>query len=155
MKSKILDRKKIDSDLSKLRKKKLVFTNGCFDLLHIGHIRYLQEARLLGDALIIGVNSDSSVRKLKGENRPLQNENDRAEILAALECVDFVFIFSEDTPKNWIEKIRPEILVKGGDWAVKDIVGGTFVESYGGQVKSLPFIPGRSTSKIVERILNS
>lgn len=133
--------------------KKVVFTNGCFDLLHIGHVRYLQEAKSLGDFLVVGVNADASVRKLKGPQRPVQNETDRAEILASLECVSFTALFTEDTPKKLIEMVRPEVLVKGGDWAVKDIVGGDFVQSYGGVVKSLPFVAGRSTSSIVEKIL--
>ena len=142
------------SRLKNLRQgKKVVFTNGCFDLLHIGHVRYLQEAKSLGDFLVVGVNADSSVRKLKGAERPIQNETDRAEILAALECVSFTALFTEDTPKKLIELVRPDVLVKGGDWAVKDIVGGDFVLSYGGLVKSLPFIAGRSTSSIVEKIL--
>lgn len=131
--------------------RKVVFTNGCFDLLHVGHIRYLQEARRLGDFLVVGVNSDASVKRLKGASRPLQNENDRAEILAALGCVDFTVLFTEDTPARLIEKVRPDILVKGGDWKIEDIVGGEFVQSYGGQVMSLQFTEGRSTTKIIEK----
>jgi rfaE bifunctional protein nucleotidyltransferase chain/domain len=132
--------------------KKVVFTNGCFDLLHIGHVRYLQEARALGDLLVVGINTDNSVKKLKGPDRPVQNESDRAEILAALDCVSFTTLFGEDTPEKLIHSIRPDILVKGGDWAVKDIVGGDFVLSYGGSVKSLPFVAGRSTTSIVEKM---
>lgn len=144
----------LEKKLKTLRQgKKVVFTNGCFDLLHIGHVRYLQEAKSLGDFLVIGVNADASVRKLKGPERPVQNETDRAEILAALECVSFTTLFTEDTPANLIQLLRPDVLVKGGDWAVKDIVGGDFVQSYGGLVKSLPFVAGRSTSTIVEKIL--
>jgi D-beta-D-heptose 7-phosphate kinase/D-beta-D-heptose 1-phosphate adenosyltransferase len=131
--------------------KKIVFTNGCFDLLHVGHVRYLQEARKLGDYLIVGVNSDASTRILKGPTRPIQNENDRAEILAALACVDFTVIFNEETPAKLIEQVRPEILVKGGDWKIDQIVGGDFVQSYGGKVLSLQFIEGRSTTKIIEK----
>jgi D-beta-D-heptose 7-phosphate kinase/D-beta-D-heptose 1-phosphate adenosyltransferase len=131
--------------------KKIVFTNGCFDLLHVGHIRYLQEARRLGDLLIVGVNSDASVKRLKGPTRPVQNENDRAEILAALGCVDFTVIFAEDTPENLIHQVRPDILVKGGDWKIDQIVGSTYVMSYGGQVMSLQFVDGKSTTKIIEK----
>ncbi|UYL10015.1 D-glycero-beta-D-manno-heptose 1-phosphate adenylyltransferase [Bdellovibrio sp. SKB1291214] len=131
--------------------KKIVFTNGCFDLLHVGHVRYLQEARSLGDVLVVGVNSDASVKRLKGPTRPVQVENDRAEILAALGCVDFSVIFTEDTPENLIKKVKPDILVKGGDWKIEQIVGGTFVTSYGGQVMSLQFIDGKSTTKLIEK----
>lgn len=129
----------------------LVFTNGCFDLLHVGHIRYLQEARKLGKNLIVGINSDASVKILKGPSRPIQNENDRAEILAALECVSATIIFNEETPALLIEKIRPDILVKGGDWSIDQIVGGKFVQSYGGQVLSLQFVEGKSTTKIIQK----
>lgn len=130
---------------------KLVFTNGCFDLLHVGHIRYLQEARKLGDALFVGVNSDASVKRLKGPERPLQNENDRAEILAALGCVDFVCLFEEDTPENLIRTVKPRVLVKGGDWRIDQIVGADFVQSTGGQVYSLNFIEGRSTTRLIDK----
>ena len=131
--------------------KKIVFTNGVFDLLHIGHVRYLQEARAQGDALVIGVNSDASVKRLKGPNRPIQNENDRAEILAALGCTDFTVIFTEDTPIKLIELVKPDVLVKCGDWKIDQIVGAPFVMSYGGQVRSLNFVDGRSTTKIIEK----
>jgi rfaE bifunctional protein nucleotidyltransferase chain/domain len=143
----------IEKSLAALRSqnKKIVFTNGCFDLLHVGHVRYLQEARSLGDALVVGINSDASVKRLKGPTRPIQIENDRAEILAALGCVDFTVIFTEDTPENLIQKVRPDILVKGGDWKISDIVGAPFVQSYGGQVMSLQFINGKSTTKLIEK----
>lgn len=131
---------------------KIIFTNGCFDLLHIGHVRYLQAAKRLGDVLVVGVNSDESVKRLKGSTRPIQNESDRMEILAALSCIDLVCGFEEDTPKKLIELVRPNVLVKGGDWAADQIVGSDFVVSYGGEVLSLPFIPGRSTTKIIEKI---
>lgn len=137
--------------LSARKDKKVVFTNGCFDLLHIGHVRYLQEAKNLGDILVVALNTDDSVRKLKGPTRPIQSESDRAEILAALGCVDFTVLFSEETPEKLIQTLRPDILVKGGDWTVDQIVGGRFVQSYGGQVKSLQFIADRSTTKIVEK----
>lgn len=131
--------------------KKIVFTNGCFDLLHVGHVRYLQEARSLGDVLVVGVNSDASVKRLKGPTRPVQIEADRAEILAALGCVNFTVIFTDDTPETLIHKVKPDILVKGGDWKIEQIVGGTFVASYGGQVMSLQFIDGKSTTKLIEK----
>jgi D-glycero-beta-D-manno-heptose 1-phosphate adenylyltransferase len=140
-------------DLSSHRKnKKVVFTNGCFDLLHVGHVRYLKEARAQGDILVVGINTDSSVKRLKGENRPLQNEADRAEILSSLESVDYVTLFDEDTPEKLIQQVRPDVLVKGGDWAVDKIVGSSFVLSYGGQVRSLQFVHGRSTTLLVEKM---
>lgn len=140
---------------TKRKGKKVVFTNGCFDLLHVGHIRYLQEARALGDYLILGLNSDNSVKKLKGPERPVQVQDDRAEILAALECISFVTIFDEPTPLNLIETLRPDILVKGGDWPVEKIVGSDFVLKNGGDVKSLPFHKGRSTTGIIDKILKT
>ncbi len=131
--------------------KKVVFTNGCFDLLHIGHIRYLQAAKALGDILIVALNTDTSVKKLKGSTRPIQTENDRAEILAALECVDYTFLFNEETPERVIHLIKPDILAKGGDWKIEQIVGAPFVQSYGGQVYSLPFVDGKSTTRLIEK----
>lgn len=134
-------------------KHKLVFTNGCFDLLHVGHIRYLQEAKQQGDFLLVALNTDKSVQKLKGPERPVQNEFDRAEIMAALECVQFVCLFDQETPIDIIQKVKPDVLVKGGDWPVEKIVGYEFVKSYGGTTKSLQFVPGRSTSQIIQKIL--
>lgn len=138
--------------LSLDRKVKTVFTNGCFDLLHVGHVRYLQQARALGDRLVVGLNSDASVRRLKGPDRPLQSEGDRAEILAALAAVDFTVIFEQDTPMDLIRAVRPAVLAKGGDWKPEDIVGGPFVLSYGGAVRSLQFVDGRSTTAIVNKM---
>jgi D-beta-D-heptose 7-phosphate kinase/D-beta-D-heptose 1-phosphate adenosyltransferase len=132
--------------------KKVVFTNGCFDLLHVGHVRYLQQARELGDALVVGVNSDASVRRLKGPGRPLTPARERAEILAALACVDFVTIFSGSTPLALIRALGPDVLVKGGDWAVDAIVGREVVEGRGGKVVSIPFVKGRSTTAVIGRI---
>ncbi|MEK6773756.1 MAG: D-glycero-beta-D-manno-heptose 1-phosphate adenylyltransferase [Bdellovibrionota bacterium] len=132
-------------------KNKIVFTNGCFDLLHVGHIRYLQEAKSLGDFLVVAINTDASVRKLKGPERPIQNENDRAEILAALACVNTTVLFDEDTPEKIIQQIRPDVLVKGGDWKPDQIVGSSFVQSYGGTVKSLKFITGKSTTELIKK----
>ncbi|MCB0361861.1 MAG: D-glycero-beta-D-manno-heptose 1-phosphate adenylyltransferase [Bdellovibrionales bacterium] len=132
---------------------KLVFTNGCFDLLHVGHIRYLKEAKSLGDILVVGLNSDSSVKGLKGELRPVQNEQDRGEILAAIECVDFVCLFDEATPLRLIQNINPDVLVKGGDWPIDKIVGADHVQKQGGLVKTLQFVSGRSTSLIMQKIV--
>lgn len=131
---------------------KVVFTNGCFDIIHVGHVRYLQEAKSLGDLLVVGLNTDRSVQKLKGPSRPLQNERARAEIMAALGCVDAVTLFSEDTPEELITAVRPDVLVKGGDYKIEDIVGGKFVQGYGGSVKSLQFVPGFSTTSILKKV---
>lgn len=130
----------------------IVFTNGCFDLLHVGHIRYLQQAKNHGHVLWVGLNSDDSVKRLKGPTRPIQTEQDRAEILLALKSVDYVTIFHTDTPYELIALIRPNVLVKGGDWPVEKIVGHDLVQSWGGQVLSLQFVPGRSSSLIIEKI---
>lgn len=132
--------------------KKLVFTNGCFDILHVGHVRYLQEAKACGDLLVVALNTDRSVRQLKGPERPLQKQEDRAEILAALACVDYTFLFDEETPLKVIEALKPDVLVKGGDWEIASIVGSDFVLKSGGEVKSLQFIPDRSTTRVVEKI---
>ena len=132
--------------------RRVVFTNGCFDLLHPGHIQSLQLARGLGDALIVGINSDASVRQLKGQGRPLLPERERAEILAALESVDAVVIFDELTPREVIAQLLPDVLVKGGDWAGDQIVGREEVEAAGGRVVSAPVVPGYSTTEIVRKI---
>jgi D-glycero-beta-D-manno-heptose 1-phosphate adenylyltransferase len=136
--------------------RKVVFTNGCFDLLHLGHVRYLEEARSLGDALIVGVNTDASVTRLnKGPGRPLNPEADRARVLAALACVDRVVLFAEDTPLNLITRLAPDILVKGGDYRLHEIVGREVVLARGGRVVALPFVPGYSTSLLIDRIRSS
>lgn len=142
------------AQLQTLRKgRKVVFTNGVFDLLHVGHVRYLKQARALGDILVVGVNTDASVRTLgKGPERPIQNENDRAEILASLEAVSFTVLFGEDTPAKLIEAVRPDVLVKGGDYKIETIVGAPFVMSYGGEVKVLQFVDGRSTTGLVKKM---
>ena len=132
--------------------KTIVFTNGVFDLLHIGHLRYLEEARRLGDALLVGVNSDRSVRLLKGSGRPITAEGERAEVLAALTCVDGVVIFDEETPRDLIQAIQPDVLVKGSDWAEDAIVGRDIVEARGGRVVRVAIQPGHSTTRIVEKI---
>lgn len=135
--------------------KKVVFTNGCFDLIHVGHVRILQEAKRSGDILIVGLNSDSSVRALKGALRPFVPEEERAEVVAALESVDFVVIFNELDPLHVITELQPDVLVKGGDWSVDTIVGKDVVERGGGKVISLPFVEGVSTTTIINRILTS
>ncbi len=139
--------------LERAKGRKVVFTNGCFDLLHVGHIQYLQHAKRLGDLLVIGLNDDASVRRVKEEGRPLIAERQRALLLSALECVDYVVFFSEDTPENLIREIRPDILVKGGDYAPDEVLGRDIVESYGGRVVLLPFVDGVSTTNIVNTIL--
>ncbi len=132
----------------------IVFTNGCFDLLHVGHTRYLTEARGLGNRLVVGINSDDSVRQLdKGNDRPIVAADQRAEVLATLACVDYVTIFDEPDPLALIQALRPNILVKGGDWSPERIVGKEFVETYGGSVTSIPLVPNISTTKIVQKIL--
>ena len=143
---------KISADL-KAQGKKMVFTNGVFDLMHVGHLRYLQQARDLGDALCVAINSDSSVRTLeKGGDRPILPQDERAELLAGLACVDYVLVFEEADPRNLIKTVVPQILVKGGDWAVDQILGADTVQAAGGEVKSLPFVEGRSTTSILEKI---
>jgi D-beta-D-heptose 7-phosphate kinase/D-beta-D-heptose 1-phosphate adenosyltransferase len=135
------------------RGERLVFTNGCFDLLHVGHIHYLQHARTLGERLIVGLNDDVSVRQLKGAGRPVLPQDERARILAALTCVDYVTIFSESTPLALIKTIRPDILVKGGDYTPETVVGREEVEAYGGRVYIAPYVPGVSTTALVETIV--
>ncbi len=131
---------------------RIVFTNGCFDLLHVGHVRYLREAKRMGGLLVVGINSDESIRRLKGPSRPVQPERDRAEILAALECVDYVVSFDQDTPLALIERLRPDVLVKGADWPVARIVGREVVEGSGGRVATISYVEGVSTSALIERI---
>ena len=153
----ILDKIRPASELEKQfglgssRSVQVVFTNGCFDILHKGHVTYLEEARNLGDLLIVGVNSDDSVRRLKGPERPLNSTQDRLEVLASLESVDYVTWFEEDTPIELIQKIRPDCLAKGGDWKVEQIVGSTEVMGWGGTVRSIPFVEGRSTTRLIEK----
>lgn len=137
------------------RDKTVVFTNGCFDILHRGHVAYLNEARSLGDVLIVGMNSDASVKRLKGESRPINHEADRKFVLENLKAVDFVEIFEEDTPYNLINKVRPNTLVKGGDWSVDQIVGSDIVMKEGGKVLSLNFVDGFSTTNIIEKSSNT
>jgi len=151
---KILKRDQLSVTLSRLRAegKRIVFTNGCFDLFHMGHLQLLREAKKLGDVLVVGINSEDSVKRIKGEGRPFIPENDRANIVSALDCVDYVVLFSEDTPFELIKSLKPDILVKGGDYSPETVVGKEFVEGYGGKVCIIPLVQGISTSLLVDKI---
>jgi rfaE bifunctional protein nucleotidyltransferase chain/domain len=157
MSGKIVSRDELREERKVLRGlgKRLVFTNGCFDILHVGHVRYLQSARALGDALLVAINSDRSVRELKGALRPIMNEQERAEMLAALGAVDYVVVFDDISPRSLIAEVLPDILVKGGDYQLDEIHGREEVEAAGGRVVALPFVEGASTSSIIERIKKS
>src|SRR5689334_3844478 len=154
MKAKILSEKELLGARERLRVegKRLVFTNGVFDLLHVGHVRYLAQARALGDALVVAINSDRSVRELKGPGRPVFDENERAEILAALRDVDYVVVFDDISPRSLIKRLLPDVLVKGGDYQLDEIHGREEVEAAGGKVVSLPFVAGASTTSLLERM---
>jgi D-glycero-beta-D-manno-heptose 1-phosphate adenylyltransferase len=154
MGEKILTRGEAVAGRARLRRegRRLVFTNGVFDLLHVGHVRYLREARALGDALLVAINSDRAVRELKGASRPVMNEAERAEVLAALEAVSFVTVFDELSPRKLIAELLPDVLVKGGDYALDQIHGREEVERAGGRVMALPFVEGASTTDVIERI---
>lgn len=154
MTGKILTHKQLADVRSQLRAtgKRLVMTNGCFDVLHVGHVRYLQAARRLGDALLVAINSDAAVRELKGAHRPIVAEQERAEILAALEAVDYVLIFDELSPRSLIAETLPDVLAKGGDYILDEIHGREETEAAGGRVVALPFIEGKSTTSMIERI---
>jgi D-beta-D-heptose 7-phosphate kinase/D-beta-D-heptose 1-phosphate adenosyltransferase len=151
----VLSRNEIGDACSKLRQsgKRIVFTNGCFDILHAGHLESLRIAGSFGDALVVGLNSDESVTRLKGPGRPLMNEDDRAELLAALECVDIVSIFDEETPLELIKQVRPDVLVKGGDYGEDEVVGRDFVVSTGGRLEIVPLRSGYSTRGLIKRIV--
>jgi len=155
LKEKIKDKESLRAILEglKAKGKRIVFTNGCFDLLHIGHIRYLEEAKSFGDILVVGLNSDRSVQRLKGPDRPILPAGERAEILSGLGCVDYVTVFDEPTPLELISSLQPHILVKGGDWTKETTVGREVVEKLGGEVIILPFVEGSSTSNLIETIL--
>ena len=157
MRSRVISRPALKRAVGALRKsgKRIVFTNGCFDLLHIGHVRYLKRSRALGDVLVVGVNSDRSVRKLKGRGRPLIPEKERAEILKSLSFVDYVTVFDEDTPAELIEEIMPNILVKGSDYGRREIVGADVVKKAGGKVVRIPLVKGRSTKSLIRKIVRS
>lgn len=136
----------------RLHQQKIVFTNGCFDILHRGHVTYLAQARQMGNLLVVGLNSDASVRRLKGPERPVNDEQSRALLLAALEMVDYVVLFEEDTPYNLILKVKPDLLVKGGDYDIDNIVGADFVRQRGGEVRTIPFVQGFSSSSIIDHL---
>ena len=151
----IISRNHLDTFLSSCRNEmnsRIVFTNGCFDILHRGHVDLLEKAKALGTFLILGLNSDESVRRLKGAERPLVHEDDRAYILSRLEAVDAVCIFEEDTPLDLIRQIKPDVLVKGGDYTIDTIIGHEFVQAYGGQVVTVPLVQGRSTTNVLNKI---
>ncbi len=149
-----LDQLKLEREQLRRQNRVVVFTNGCFDLLHPGHVRYLCQARELGDALVVALNSDRAVRELKGPARPILTEQERAEVIAALGCVDYVTIFDDVSPREVIAELLPDVLVKGGDWSLDQIIGREEVEAAGGRVLSLPFLEGCSTSEIIERIVH-
>ncbi|MBW6485918.1 MAG: D-glycero-beta-D-manno-heptose 1-phosphate adenylyltransferase [Syntrophobacterales bacterium] len=150
----ILSREELRETVERLRKKggKIVFTNGCFDILHAGHVRYLKQAKAAGDILVLGLNSDSSVRKIKGEKRPIVPQEERAEVVASLRSVDYVTIFEETTPLKLIELLKPDVLVKGADWSEKDIAGRDSVLSWGGRIELIPVVEGASTTNIIGKI---
>ena len=153
--NKILTAQKLKPKLLALqkKKKKIVFTNGCFDILHAGHVRYLKDAKKWGDILVIALNSDTSVHKIKGPKRPIVPQKERAEVMAALECVDFVTFFNEDNPYKIISYLKPDVLVKGGDWKPHQIIGSDVVLKNGGKVKSICYHTGKSTTHIIQKIL--
>jgi len=153
-KSKIISRKDIKKLCDRLRRqeKRIVFTNGVFDIIHMGHVHYLSKAKAMGDVLIIGLNTDRSVKKFKGRHRPINTQSDRAGVLAALEMVDYVVLFGEATPEKLIRQVRPDILVKGADYKIEEIVGADFVRSYGGEVRCIKLLKGRSTTELLKRI---
>lgn len=152
--SKVMGQSALARKLGALRRsgKRIVFTNGCFDVIHLGHVRYLSKARSLGDLLVVGLNSDASVRSIKGPSRPLNRQLDRALVLASLSFVDYVTVFGEDTPEKLIRRLKPDVLVKGADWKAADIVGADFVLSRGGRVARIPFVKGRSTTGLIRRM---
>ena len=157
MEKKLKSAARLRDRIRKLKKEgcRIVFTNGCFDILHVGHIRYLRQAAALGDVLVVGLNSDRSVRSLKGESRPYVPEAERAEMLAALEMVDLITIFDEDTPRELIAGLEPDVLVKGGDWDLSRIVGSDTVIAAGGEVVAVDEVPGRSTTSLIDEIIAS
>lgn len=155
MRSKILKLSDLVKVVEGLREagKRIVFTNGCFDILHVGHVRYLAAARSKGDALVLGLNSDASVKSIKLDNRPIVSQDQRAEVLAGLACVDYITIFDEPDPLALIQAIKPDVLIKGADWEEAEIIGSDVVKSYGGKVVRIEVVPGISTSRIIQRIL--
>lgn len=151
---KIINPAKLANILRRLKAagKKIVFTNGCFDILHVGHVTYLEKARSLGDVLVVGLNSDCSVKEIKGNDRPINSQKDRAKVLAGLSSVDYITIFDEPTPEELIKELEPGLLVKGGDWGMNDIIGGSFVRSIGGKVVTVPFVNGYSTTSVIKKM---
>lgn len=152
IRAKIVGRDFFTDHASAIHSHKIVFTNGCFDVVHFGHVKYLAKARDLGDLLVIGLNSDLSVKRLKGENRPINSQNERAFLLAAFSFVDYVTIFDEDTPEELIREVRPDVLVKGGDYSLDKIVGADFVLANGGTVTTIPFVDGFSSTSIINEL---
>ena len=154
LEAKIKTPKELKKIISRLKKigKKVVFTNGCFDLLHYGHVKYLQEAKRKGDILVVAINSDASLKRIKGNKRPIVNEKDRLRIVAGLESVDYVVLFKEETPFKTIRLLKPDILVKGADWDRNDIVGSNYVLSYGGRVSTIELVKDRSTTSLIKKI---
>ena len=154
--NKILDRQRLKQVLKELRAqgKRIAFTNGCFDILHVGHVRYLREAKKTADVLVLGLNSDRSVRSIKGERRPIVPEGERADVMAALEMVDYVTLFDEDTPGELIALLEPDVLIKGGDWSAESVVGRGVVERRGGRVVIVPLTEGSSTTNVIGKILD-
>ncbi len=153
--TKIVSLPELKRKINRLKKngKRMVFTNGCFDILHYGHVKYLQDARAKGDFLVVAVNSDSSIKNIKAKNRPVISQGDRLKTLAALSCVDFVILFGQSNPLRLIKALKPDILIKGADWSRKNIIGADFVSSYGGKVLTVDLVKGRSTSLIIEKIV--
>ena len=148
----LIDRKNIPNLRGELSDKKIVFTNGCFDIIHVGHVRYLTKAKSFGDVLIVGLNTDESVKKLKGESRPINNQNDRAEVLLGLKAVDYVILFGERTAENLIAELQPDIYVKGGDYTLETLPEAKIVQSYGGRVEIVNLVQGKSTTNIIKKI---
>ena len=149
----LIDRNSIHNLRDNLKGKKIVFTNGCFDIIHVGHIRYLTAAKSFGDVLIVGLNTDESVRKLKGESRPVNNQDDRAEVLLGLKAVDHVIFFGEQTAENLISELKPDIYVKGGDYTLETLPEAKIVQSYGGRVEIVNLVAGKSTTNIIKKIV--
>ena len=152
VKKMLIDRKLIANLRTELAEKKIVFTNGCFDIIHVGHVRYLTTAKNFGDVLIVGLNTDESVKKLKGDSRPLNNQNDRAEVLLGLKAVDYVILFGEETAENLIAELQPDIYVKGGDYTLDTLPEAKIVQSYGGRVELVNLVEGKSTTNIIKKI---
>lgn len=152
MNPKIVTLAQLKKILHRRGNKRVVFTNGCFDILHLGHVKYLACAKAKGDWLVVGLNTDASVKKLKGKNRPVNQEKDRAEVLAGLEAVDYIVFFKDETPYALIRAIAPDVLVKGGDWKKNQIIGADIVRSRGGRVITIPFVGGRSTTGLIRKI---